>query len=84
MNSRTFLRAAMLPLGWLVIALTCQESLHAQEARGTIVGRVTDPTGAAIPGATVTVTSKAMGTKQVITTNESGAYQAPYLIPGLY
>jgi hypothetical protein len=78
------LRAARLSLVCLVAAMTWQQSLLAQEARGTIVGRVTDPTGAAIPGATVTVTSKTMGTKQVITTNESGAYQAPYLIPGLY
>ena len=59
-------------------------SASAQEARGSIVGRVTDQTGAAIPGAQVSVTSQAMGTKQAAATNESGAYQATYLIPGLY
>jgi hypothetical protein len=56
----------------------------AQEARGTILGRVADQSGAAIPAATVTVTSKAMGTKQVLNTNESGLFQATYLIPGMY
>ena len=59
-------------------------SASAQEARGSIVGRVVDQTGAAIPGAQVSVTSQAMGTKQAASTNESGAYQATYLIPGLY
>lgn len=84
MKGRLFPPVAMLSLFCLAMLVTWQGSLTAQEARGTIVGRVTDASGAAIPGATVTVTSKSMGTKQVITTNESGAYQAPYLIPGLY
>ncbi|HET8550285.1 MAG TPA: carboxypeptidase-like regulatory domain-containing protein [Bryobacteraceae bacterium] len=55
-----------------------------QEARGTIVGKITDPSGAAVPGATVTVTNKTMGTKQVTNANEVGFYQATYLIPGHY
>ncbi|MBK7930925.1 MAG: carboxypeptidase regulatory-like domain-containing protein [Bryobacterales bacterium] len=56
----------------------------AQEARGTIVGTITDSTGAVIPGAKVDVISKTMGTKVSLTTNESGHYQAAYLIPGEY
>ncbi|HYP09721.1 MAG TPA: carboxypeptidase-like regulatory domain-containing protein, partial [Bryobacteraceae bacterium] len=56
----------------------------AQESRGTIVGRVTDPTGATIPAATVEVTNKAQGVKQTLTTNDAGLYQASYLIPGVY
>ncbi|HYO84363.1 MAG TPA: TonB-dependent receptor [Bryobacteraceae bacterium] len=69
----------------LVLAVcSVQVPALAQESRGTIVGRVADPTGAAIPGATVTVISNAMGTKQVASTNESGAWQATYLIPGMY
>ncbi len=60
------------------------QQIVAQEARGTVVGRILDPTGAVIPGATVQVVNKAMGTKLSVTTNEVGVYQAPYLIPGLY
>src|SRR5262249_48970154 len=56
----------------------------AQETRGTINGRVTDPSGAVIPGAAVVVTNTAMGTKTSVTTNQDGIYQAPFLIPGLY
>lgn len=58
--------------------------IAAQESRGTIVGRVTDPSGALIPNATVEVKNKAQGVVQTFRTNEAGAYQAPYLIPGQY
>ena len=61
-----------------------QGQLAAQEARGTILGQLTDPSGAAIPGASVVITNKAMGTSQNVTTNASGFYQAAYLIPGMY
>ncbi len=67
-----------------VSLISSAPAVFAQESRGTLVGRVTDSTGAAIPGATVEVTSKAQGAKQTFTTNESGLYQAPYLIPGVY
>jgi outer membrane receptor protein involved in Fe transport len=66
-----------------VLALTAPPAF-AQEARGTIVGSVLDPSGAAVPGASVVVTNKAMGTKLALSTNEAGVYQASYLIPGLY
>ncbi len=56
----------------------------AQDARGTIVGTVTDASGAIVPGATVEVTNTAMGTKLSLKTNEAGLYSAPYLIPGTY
>ncbi len=55
-----------------------------QETRGTISGRVTDPSGAVIPGAGVVVTSTAMGTKVSLQTNQNGIYEATYLIPGMY
>ncbi|MCL4783322.1 MAG: carboxypeptidase regulatory-like domain-containing protein [Bryobacterales bacterium] len=71
----------------LVLTLTAafgMAALFSQESRGTIVGTVTDQSGTAIPGATVEVTNKAQGAKQVFRSNESGLYQAPYLIPGDY
>ena len=55
-----------------------------QETRGTISGKVIDPSGATIPGAKVIVTNKAMGTAANLSTNETGFYQATYLIPGTY
>jgi hypothetical protein len=56
----------------------------AQETRATINGRVTDPSGAVVPGAKVAVLNKSMGTRVVLSTNESGLYEAPLLIPGQF
>lgn len=68
----------------LLLAAVAVVPAAAQEARGNIVGRVTDATGAVIPGANVEVISKAMGTTIPLTTNEAGSYQAAFLIPGAY
>ena len=56
----------------------------AQDPRGAITGIVTDPSGAVVPNATVEVINKAMGTRQVLKTNDAGVYTALYLIPGQY
>lgn len=55
-----------------------------QDTRGAIVGRITDPSGALIPGAQVTVSNTATGTKVSLTTNAEGMFLAPLLSPGLY
>ncbi len=47
-------------------------------------GTVTDPQGAAVAGAKVTVTDKNKGTTQQTTTNDSGNYSVTHLIPDLY
>ena len=67
-----------------LLALSQTSGLLAQEARGTIVGVVKDATGGVIPGAEVKITNKAMGTATTAVTNDTGTYQALYLIPGLY
>lgn len=53
-------------------------------ATGTILGTVTDSTGAVIPNVRVTVTNTATNMPFVTTTSSSGDYQAPSLIPGSY
>lgn len=57
---------------------------EAQVTTGTIVGTVKDPGGAAIPGATVTITDVNKGTASTFTTDATGSYNAPFLIPGTY
>jgi len=59
-------------------------SVSAQETRGSIRGTVSDPNKAAVPNALVTITDPSRGTKQTLTTNAEGLYQANYLIPGSY
>jgi hypothetical protein len=59
-------------------------SARAQSVYGSIFGTVTDKSGAAIPGATVTVTDESKGTVVTTTSNESGDYSVPHLIPDVY
>ncbi len=56
----------------------------AQSVYGSLFGTVTDKTGAAVPGATVTVTDEAKGTVVNVTSNGSGDYSVPHLIPDVY
>ena len=56
----------------------------AQEFRATVNGRVTDVAGAAIVNATVTVRNLATNELAVVTTNSEGAYNVPFLKPGIY
>ncbi len=56
----------------------------AQAVFGSIFGTVTDPSGAAVPNAKVTVTDVAKGTTDEATTNESGNYSVTHLIPDTY
>src|SRR4030095_10988194 len=54
----------------------------AQEA--TIVGTVTDPTGAAVPNVAITITSAATGQVRSLTSNDVGQFVAPNLKIGRY
>ena len=56
----------------------------AQAVYGSIGGVVKDASGAAMPGATVTVTSVERKTVDTVVTNESGFYVKDRLLPGLY
>ena len=58
--------------------------LFSQEFRSTISGLVSDPSGAPIVGAQVTITETHTGTKQQTVSNSSGEYSAPFLEPGDY
>jgi hypothetical protein len=59
-------------------------SAHAQAVYGSVYGTVTDASGAAIPGATITVTDESKGTSVTAKSNESGAYSVEHLIPDAY
>lgn len=55
-----------------------------QAVYGSIIGTLTDPTGAAVPNAKVTVTSATKGTAVTTTTNDDGNYSVTHLIPDSY
>jgi Carboxypeptidase regulatory-like domain len=51
---------------------------------GGITGEVTDPSGGLVPNASVTATNVATNVARLTTTNASGIYSFPDLIPGMY
>lgn len=55
-----------------------------QEFRGQISGRIIEASGAAVPGALVTVVNTATNSSVNATTNDSGEYTVLYLTPGSY
>jgi hypothetical protein len=56
----------------------------AQVTTGSILGTVTDSQGQVVPGATVTITDPSKGVSTSTTTDNEGAYTAPFLTPGTY
>jgi hypothetical protein len=83
-RKRTLASYACCALLLLLTILLLPASLDAQEARGRIAGRVSDPTEATIAGAAVTITDVARGTTISLKTNNEGLFQASYLLPGTY
>ncbi|HEY3838405.1 MAG TPA: TonB-dependent receptor, partial [Bryobacteraceae bacterium] len=73
-------RALMLAFG--ILALTC--AAFAQNAAGTLDGRVIDASGAAIVGAKVTIENQATNVKLHVPTNSDGRFYQRYLLPGTY
>jgi hypothetical protein len=56
----------------------------AQDPRGTILGRVLDASGAAVPGAEVRATNESTGVAAAAKTNDAGNFNMPYLLGGNY
>jgi hypothetical protein len=68
----------------LLALVSMLANAQSQDARGMIVGRVTDPSGAVVPGAEIRAVNAATGVAAASKTNESGNYALPYLPPGFY
>src|SRR5579871_6519988 len=67
----------------LTLLALCVPAL-AQTTAGRVLGTLTDPSGAAVAGATVVVTDTQRGTSRTVTTDDSGNYAVPDLQPGTY
>ncbi len=67
-----------------LVALLMSAPASAQDFRGNIAGKVTDPAGAVLPGVTVTITNKATNNVTDVTTGGNGTYTLPYLTSGTY
>ena len=58
--------------------------IWAQTVTGVVSGTVTDPSGLAVPGATVTLMNEATGDPRTTTTDPSGDFVFPSVLPGAY
>src|SRR5262249_27400847 len=56
----------------------------AQTGSSSLLGNVTDATGAVVPGAEVTVVNTDTNVSKTLLTNDTGAYEFPFLAPGPY
>ncbi len=68
----------------LLLAVGCPAIGWCQEARGAILGRITDASGAIIPGARIRATNLATNTTASSVSNQEGNFEIPYLLPGSY
>jgi hypothetical protein len=68
----------------LLLLAVCAGSAWSQESRGSITGKVTDPQGALIPGASVVVLNTETNTTSRATANQSGYFELTLLNPGKY
>lgn len=68
----------------LSFAILMSISLFAQEFKGTILGRITDASGAVVPRAQITATNTETNVAVDVQSNSEGNYIAPFLLPGKY
>jgi hypothetical protein len=67
----------------IIASLLFSTFLFAQTPTGSLKGKVADPSGALVPGATITAASPS-GAKSTATTNNQGTYEIKGLVPGNY
>lgn len=78
---RRYLAATFLSF---VLLLLAPFIVFAQTERGSLVGVVTDGTGAVVPGATVTIVNSEKNFEITATTNDEGLFDAQFLEPATY
>jgi hypothetical protein len=78
-SSTSFLRAVC-----FLFFLFLSSNLQAQYDNGSLVGTIKDKSGAAIPGAVVTITNNATAVATKVTSNGEGDYEVPSLHVGVY
>jgi len=71
-------------LAVLCLAIVSATSAHAQVTTATLYGRVVDPSGAAVPGASITATNELTSTTKSTESNERGEFALPFLTVGRY
>src|SRR5438552_12341142 len=69
---------------WILLSLFSIIPLTAQTPSASVVGRITDASGAVVPGVAITVTNTDTNQSRHGVSNGAGDYTIPYLDPGRY
>src|SRR5262249_50855858 len=77
-------RVLRIPLWTCLAFIAAGAALARAQGFGSITGSVTDPSGAVVPGATVTASEAGTGFSRTVTSDERGAYAIPSLRPSEY
>src|SRR5262245_65897604 len=77
---KTLLKTLLIVTALVSFSACC---LYAQTF-GEVTGRVTDPSGAVIPGASVALTNVNTNAVRTVVSTEAGAYTFPSVAPGSY
>jgi hypothetical protein len=80
MNSKA---TKLLVLTW-ILGFLFSAPLRAQVSGATLSGTVTDPSGATVPNAQITITDLGKQASRTVTTDSDGFYTAPNFVPGIY
>src|SRR5258706_12852083 len=83
MKRLAFFSAVVFCIG-ILLSLSGTPTQAQTASSGSITGQVSDPQGASVPGADVTLTDIGTKSKQSVTTNDSGRYNFPVVNSGLY
>ncbi|HEY6267492.1 MAG TPA: TonB-dependent receptor [Candidatus Acidoferrum sp.] len=67
-----------------ILVLAASGVAWSQSVQGVITGTITDPSGAVVPGATVTITNPGTNASQSTTTGNDGSYRFSLVPPGTY
>src|SRR4051812_33296677 len=79
MRNRTFFR---LSTGFLLLSLSGY--IFGQSSNATLSGTVSDAANALIPGVGITAINTDTGVVSTVLSNETGTYNIPSLLPGIY
>jgi hypothetical protein len=83
-SGSTRIAIALLTLGALGLSLLISPHAWAQVSGATLSGTVTDPSGATVPQAQISVRNLATGISTTMPANSGGFYTVPNLLPGSY
>jgi hypothetical protein len=84
MSEETTTMSITKPVLIVLLILSVTASVRAQTATGSIVGTITDQSGAVIPNANLTIIGKGTGITRAVVTNSEGLYSSPALPAGEY